>query len=113
MDNLKKWNIIHVAYKKYLQDCKQRNVNANSFGNWLKNNYVAPQPKAIQVQAGVKVNFAEVIENKKKQIYKSLSEYLGEAEVPVHRIVLLNLMAENECRICDEILADIKSKISA
>lgn len=53
----------------------------------------------------------EMIENKKKQIYKSLSEYLGEANIPAGRITILNLMAENESIICDELATELKEKL--
>jgi len=55
------------------------------------------------------LKITEVVEKMKKKIWSSLNEYLNEANIPQERIQLLNLMAENECRICDELLVEFNN----
>lgn len=70
--------------------------------------------QANPVENRVVPKITEVINNKKKNIWKSLNEYTATAKdlTPV-RLRTLNLMAENECIICDEILQEIKSNFTA
>lgn len=54
----------------------------------------------------------DVVISMKKKIWGSLSEYLAGGDIPPERAQILNLMAENECRICDEVLTEIKSNFT-
>jgi len=69
--------------------------------------------KANPVENRVMPKIAEVVTTMKKRIWSSLSEYLSGENIPPERIQILNLMAENECRICDELLTEIKSNFTA
>ena len=70
--------------------------------------------KQVKVEPEVMQEITEVINNKKKNIWKSLNGYAATAKdmTPV-RLRTLNLIAENECIICDEILQEIKSNFTA
>jgi len=73
----------------------------------------AQTDKGGQAEVLVMPKIADVVNNMKKKIWSSLSEYLSGENVPPERIQILNLMAENECRICDELLTEIKSNFTA
>lgn len=64
------------------------------------------------LDATVMLKVEDVINNMKKKIWSSLSEYLSDKNVPPERIQILNIMAENECQICDELLTEIKNNFS-
>jgi len=71
--------------------------------------------KANPVENRVMQKIVEIVEDMKKQIWSSLAEYLQYegTRTTNTRIEVLNLMAQNECKICDDLLAKIKSNFTA
>lgn len=91
--------ITYITTEKAIQICEK----------YLK----SETAKAVGVDALVMPKIAEVIENKKQKILSSLNEYLAEANPSPEREEVLNTIADNEIKICDELLAELSSNFSA
>ena len=85
--------------------------DATPLKRFIEENFTSKSEVGVQPEVMPKI--ADVVIAMKKKIWSSLSEYLAGENVPPDRIKILNLMAENECRICDELFTEIKNNFTA
>jgi hypothetical protein len=107
--NIEEKTKLHLDFIKEFSDGYQikQNTNADAIFNWFVNKV------SNLVENRVMPKIAEVIENKKQKILSSLNEYLAETNPSEKHEQHLQIIADSEIQICNELLKEFESNFTA
>lgn len=91
--------------------CQMENESNDKYLIELMEDYA--KHKGGQIEPLVMPKIAEVIEDKKQKILSSLNEYLAETNPSEKHEQYLQIIADCEIQICNELLTELKSNFSA